>query len=65
MTENRHHFLSYRNGNYVYYESNRSCLPIYAITIVRLDHYHFRFLDEVEGDANISIVMKSGYTIFG
>ena len=29
-----------------------------------LDRYHFLFLDDFEGNANISVAVKSGSTVF-
>ena len=45
-----------RYRNYAQYTVYRSCLPIYGIAIVI-------FLDDFEGNANISVAIKSGSTV--
>ena len=51
----------YRNY-YFRYTLYRSCLPIYEIAIVR--SLSFLFLDDFEGNANISVAIKSGSTVY-
>ena len=46
---------------YAYYTLYRSRLPIYGIAIVR--SLSFLFLDDFEGDANISVAIKSCFTV--
>ena len=55
VTENHH----YRN--YPHYTLYRSCVPIYGIAIIR--SLSFLFLDDFEGNANTSVVIKSGSTV--
>ena len=50
-----------RYKNYALYTLYRSCLPIYGIAIIRL--LSFLFLDDFEGNANISVAIKSGSTV--
>ena len=50
-----------RYRNYAHYTLYRSCLLLYGITIVRL--LSFLFPDDFEGNANISVAIKSGYTV--
>ena len=45
--------------NYTRYTLHRSCLPIYGTAIVRL--LSFLFLDDFEGNANISVLAHSGF----
>ena len=45
---------------YTHYTLYMSCLPIYGIAIIRL--LSFWFLDDFEGNANISVTIKSGST---
>ena len=54
-------FVGIHYRNYAYYTLHRSCLPIYGITIVKL--LSFLFLDDFEGNANISVAIKSGSTV--
>ena len=54
-----HHGIRY--GNYTDYTLYRSCLPIYGITIIRSQS--FLFLDDFEGNANISVAIKSCSTV--
>ena len=49
-----------RYRNYTHYTLYSSCLLIYGIAIVRL--ISFLFLDDFEGNANISVAIKSGST---
>ena len=51
--------ICYRN--YTHYTLYRSCLPIYGIAIAR--SLSFLFLDDFEGNANISVAIKSGSTV--
>ena len=51
--------ICYRN--YTHYTLYRSCPPIYGIAIVR--SLSFLFLDGFEGNANISVAIKSGSTV--
>ena len=44
-----------------HYRSYRSCLPIYGIAIVR--SLSFLFIDDFEENANISVAIKSGFTV--
>ena len=50
-------------GNYAHYTLYRSCLPIYGIAIIR--SLSFLFLDDFEGNANISVTIKSCSTVAG
>ena len=50
--------LKYLGLQYILY---RSCLPIYGIAIIRL--LSFLFLDDFEGNTNISVAIKSGSTV--
>ena len=52
--------IHYRN--YTQYGLHRSCLPIYGIAII--SSLSFLFLDDFEGNANISVAIKSGSTVF-
>ena len=52
-----------RNRNDTHYILYTSCLPIYGIAIVR--SLSFLFLDDFEGNANISAAIKSGSTVDG
>ena len=49
-----------RYRNYTYYTLYRSCLLIHGIAIIVL----ILFLDDCEGNANISVAIKSGSTAF-
>ena len=51
--------ICYRN--YAHYTLYRSCLPINGIAVVRL--LSFLFLDDFEGNTNISVAIKSGSTV--
>ena len=51
--------ICYRN--YPHYKLYRSCLLIYGIAIIRL--LSFLFLDDFNGNANISVAIKSGSTV--
>ena len=48
-----------RYRDYTHYTLYRSCLLIHVIAIVR----SFLFLDDFEGDANISVAIKSGFKV--
>ena len=50
-----------RYRNYTYYTLYRSCLSIYRIAVVRAPS--FLFLDDFDGNANISVAIKSGSTV--
>ena len=50
-----------RYKNHAHYTLYKSCLPIYGIAIVR--SLSFIFLDDFEGNANISVAIKSGSTV--
>ena len=50
-----------RYRNYTHPILYRSCLPIYGIFIVR--SLSFLFLDDFEGNANISVAIKFGSTV--
>ena len=50
-----------RYRNYAHYTLYRSCLPIYGIAINR--SLSLLFLDDFEGNANISVAIKSGSTV--
>ena len=52
--------IGYRNCTH--YTLYRSCLLIYGIAIIRL--LSFLFLDDFEGNANISVTIKSSSTAF-
>ena len=52
--------IHYRS--YAHYNVYRSCLLIYEITVVR--SLSFSFLDDFEGNANISVTIKSGSTVY-
>ena len=51
--------IHYRN--YAHCTVYRSCLPIYGIAIAR--SLTFLFLDDFEGNANISVAIKSVSTV--
>ena len=51
--------ICYRN--HAHYTLYRSCLPIYGLAIVR--SLSFLFHVDFEGDANISVAIKSGSTV--
>ena len=53
--------ICYRN--YTHHNVYRSCLLIYGIAIIR--SLSFLFLDDFEGNVNISIAIKSGSTVAG
>ena len=53
--------IGIRYRYYICYTLYRGCLPIYVIAIVR--SLSFLFLDDFEGNANISIAIKSGSTV--
>ena len=53
--------IGIRYRNYTHYTKYRSCLPIHVIAIVR--SLSFLFLDDFEGNANISVAIKSGFTV--
>ena len=53
--------LGIRYRNYTHYALDRSCLPIYGIAIIR--SLSFLFLDDFEGNANISDAIKSGSAV--
>ena len=50
-----------RYSNYAHYTLYGSCPLIYGIRIIRL--LSFLFLDDFEGNANISVAIKSGFTV--
>ena len=50
-----------RYRNYTHYTLYRTCVPLYGIAIVRL--LQFSFLDDFEGNADISVAIKSGSTV--
>ena len=50
-----------RYRNYTHNALDRSCLLIYGIAIIR--SLSFLFLDDFEGNANISVAIKSGSTV--
>ena len=47
--------------NYIHYTLYKSCLPIYGIAIIR--SLSLLFLDDFEGNTNISVAIKSGSTV--
>ena len=47
--------------NYTHYTLYRSCLPIYGIAIVR--SLSFLPIDDLEGNANIFVAIKSDSTV--
>ena len=51
--------ICYRNDDH--YTLCRSCLLIYGIAIIR--SLPFLFLDDFEGNVNISVTIKSGSTV--
>ena len=51
-----------RYRNYAHYTLCRSCLPLNEIAITR--SLSFLFLDGFEGNANISVAIKSCSTVF-
>ena len=53
--------MGIRYRNYAHYTLYRSCLPIYVIAIVR--SLSFLFLDDFEGNAKVSVPIKSGSTV--
>ena len=53
--------IGVRYRNYTHYTLYRSCLPIHGVVIVR--SLSFLFLDDFEGNTNISVAIKSGSTI--
>ena len=53
--------LGIRYRNYAHYTLDRNCLLLYGIAIVR--SISFLFLDDYEGNANISVAIKSGSTV--
>ena len=50
-----------RYRNYIHYALDRSCMPIYGTVIIR--SLAFLFLDDFEGNTNISVAFKSGSTV--
>ena len=50
-----------RYRNYTHYSLHRSCLLISRIAIVR--SLSFLFLDDFEGNADISVAIKSGFRV--
>ena len=50
-----------RYRNYAYYEVYRSCLLYYRVSIIR--SLSFSFFDDFEGNAKISVAIKSGSTV--
>ena len=50
-----------RYRNYAHYTLDRSFPPIYGIATVR--SLSFLLLDDFEGNANISVAIKSGSTV--
>ena len=53
--------IGIRYRNYAHYTLYWSCLLIYGIAIIR--SLSFLFLDGFEGNANISVAIKSGSTV--
>ena len=53
--------IEIRYRNYTHHTLYRSRLPIYGIAIVRSSS--FVLLDDFEGNANISVAIKSGSTV--
>ena len=54
--------MGIRYRNYTNYTLYRSCLLIYGIAIIR--SLSFLYLDDLEGNANISVAIKSGSTVY-
>ena len=50
-----------RYRNYTHYTLYKSCLPIYEIAIIR--SLSSLFLDDFEGNTNITVAIKSGATV--